>query len=309
VSAVDGRERWRLSIEYPRDQLDKMDPAQVVRTALGADLPFEVLFVRPWAGHRVVAARYREGRVFLAGDACHMMWPRGGFGLNTGAGDAFNLSWKLAAVLQGWGGPGLLDSYDPERRPIGWRNVNAAADNRAAEIAVPVSDHLEDDDERGASERARAAEYIETARRKEWSTLGIQFGYRYESAINVADGTPPPTDDTALYEPTTRPGSRAPHAWLADGRSTLDLFGEGFTLLQLAPNADATSFERAAADRAMPLTTVAVSDTAAADLYQRRLVLVRTDGHVAWRGDQPPADPGAILDQVRGAAQPPPRSG
>jgi 2-polyprenyl-6-methoxyphenol hydroxylase-like FAD-dependent oxidoreductase len=303
VSAVDGRERWRLSIEYPRDKLAEMDPARVVRTALGADLPFEILHVRPWAGHRVVAARYRQGRVFLAGDSAHLMWPRGGFGLNTGAGDALNLSWKLAAVVQGWGGAGLLDSYDVERRPVGWRNVNQAAENRAAEIAVPISEHLEADDAEGARARAEAAAYIQRERRKEWSTLGIQLGYRYESAINVPDGTPPPSDDPAVYEPTTRPGSRAPHAWLADGRSTLDLFEDGFTLVQLAGGVDTAGFERAAAARGMSLACVAVADSAAADLYSRRLVLVRPDGHVAWRGDEVPADPGAVLDQVRGATE------
>jgi 2-polyprenyl-6-methoxyphenol hydroxylase-like FAD-dependent oxidoreductase len=304
VSAVDGRERWRLSIEYPRDKLAEMDPTAVVRTALGADLPFEILHVRPWAGHRVVAERYREGRVFLAGDSCHMMWPRGGFGLNTGAGDAFNLAWKLAAVLQGWGGAALLDSYDPERRPVGWRNVNAAADNRAAEIAVPIPAHLEDDSAVGASVRAQVAKHIEQTRRKEWNTLGIQFGYRYDSAVGVTDGTPPPSEDPAIYEPTTRPGSRAPHAWLPDGRSTLDLFGDGFTLLRLSAAADTEGLERAAAAGGVPLDVVTVSDSAVTELYGRRLVLVRPDGHVAWRGDAAPSDPGAILDQVRGAAGP-----
>jgi 2-polyprenyl-6-methoxyphenol hydroxylase-like FAD-dependent oxidoreductase len=302
VSAVDGRERWRLSIEYPRDKLAEMDPAAVVRTHLGADLPFEVLHVRPWAGHRVVAARYRAGRVFLAGDSCHMMWPRGGFGLNTGAGDAFNLSWKLAAVLQGWGGEGLLDSYDVERRPVGWRNVNRAAENRAAEIAVPIPEHLEDDSAEGARVRARVAAFIEQERRKEWNSLGIQLGYRYESAICIADGTPPPSDDPAVYEATARPGSRAPHAWLADGRSTLDLLGDGFTLLALGANADGAGFEQAAAARGVPLGRVVVQDKAIAELYGGRLVLVRPDGHVAWRGDRAPADPGAVLDQARGWA-------
>jgi len=301
VSAVDGRERWRLSIEYPRDKLPQMDPAQVVRAALGADLPFEILHVRPWAGHRVVAARYRAGRVFLAGDSCHMMWPRGGFGLNTGAGDAFNLSWKLAAALQGWGGAGLLDSYDVERRPVGWRNVNRAAENRAAEIAVPIPEQLEADDERGARVRAQVAEHIERTRRKEWNTLGIQLGYRYESAICVPDGTLPPSDDPAVYEPTTRPGSRAPHAWLADGRSTLDLFGRGFVLLRLrARDADTTGLEAAARAVGLPLAVVDLDDPAVAALYERRLVLVRPDGHVAWRADAPPADAAAVVARVRG---------
>src|SRR5581483_9130255 len=144
-------------------------------------------------------------------------------------------------------------------------------------------EHLEADDEVGARVRAEVAAHIERTRRKEWNTLGIQLGYRYESAICVPDGTPPPSDDPAVYEPTTRPGSRAPHAWLADGRSTLDLQADGFTLLALGPDADAGGFERAAAARGMPLARVAVDDRAVADLYGRRLVLVRPDGHVAWR--------------------------
>jgi 2-polyprenyl-6-methoxyphenol hydroxylase-like FAD-dependent oxidoreductase len=292
-SAVDGRQLWRLSVEYPPEKLDRVDAARVVRNAVGADLPVEVLEVRPWAGHRMVTETYRCGRIFLAGDSAHLMWPRGGFGLNTGIGDAVDLAWKLAATLQGWGGPGLLDTYDLERRPIGWRNANAAAENRAAEMAVPLPLLLEEDSPRGAAERALVGETIVRMRRKEWSSLGIQLGYRYDaSSVCITDGTPAPSSDPSVYEPAARPGSRAPHAWLGDGRSTLDLFGNGFTLL---------AFARDGVDRVgrrVPLKVVVIEDAEIARLYERRFVLVRPDGHVAWRGDDVPGD--GVLDQVRG---------
>jgi 2-polyprenyl-6-methoxyphenol hydroxylase-like FAD-dependent oxidoreductase len=303
VSTVDGKERWRLSVEYPADQIDQANPEHVVRQALGdPDLPFEVLGVRPWAGHRLVAETYRRGRVLLAGDSAHLMWPRGGFGLNTGIGDAVDLAWKLAASLQGWGGPHLLDSYDLERRPVGSRNVNAAAHNRAAEMAVPVPEHLEEDSPRGAAVRAEVARVIEKTRRKEWASLGIALGYRYDdSPVCVPDGTPPPSDDGSVYEPTSRPGSRVPHAWLAEGCSTLDLLSpDGFTLLCFRDEEPTTLCE-AARQRGVPLTARRVDDLEAARLYEKKLVLVRPDGHVAWRGDSLPADALEVIDRVRGA--------
>jgi 2-polyprenyl-6-methoxyphenol hydroxylase-like FAD-dependent oxidoreductase len=303
VSTVDGRERWRLSVEYPADQIDHVDPEHVVREALGQpDLPFEVLGVRPWAGHRLVADSYRRGRVFLAGDSAHLMWPRGGFGLNTGIGDAVDLAWKLAATLHGWGGPRLLDSYDLERRPVGRRNVNAAADNRAAEMAVPVPEYLEEDTPRGAAQRAEVAQVIERTRRKEWASLGIALGYRYDdSPVCVPDGSPPPSNDGSVYEPTSRPGSRAPHAWLADGCSTLDLLSrDGFTLLCFQAD-EPTALCEAARTRGVPLTVRRVDDDAVRRLYEKAQVLVRPDGHVAWRGDTLPVDPVGLIDRVRGA--------
>jgi hypothetical protein len=303
VSTVDGRERWRLSVEYPPEKIDQADPHQIVHQALGdADLPFEVLGVRPWAGHRLVAHTYTQGRVFLAGDSAHLMWPRGGFGLNTGIGDAVDLAWKLAGSIQGWAGPHLLDSYDLERRPVGWRNVNTAADNRAAEMAVPVPEYLEEDSPGGAAQRAEVAQVIERTRRKEWASLGIALGYRYDdSPVCVPDGSPPPSDDGSVYEPTSRPGSRAPHVWLGEGCSTLDLLGDGFSLLSFSADEPSRLCD-AARTRGVPLTAKRIDNPGVAALYEKKLVLVRPDGHVAWRGDTLPADPVGLIDRVRGAA-------
>jgi hypothetical protein len=131
----------------------------------------------------------------------------------------------------------------------------------------------------------------------------LQIGYRYEgSPIVVPDGTPAPPDDPENFVASARPGARAPHAVLADGRSMLDHFGRGFVLTRLGPDApDGASIESAAARRGVPLRTVTVEEPEAAALYERKLVLVRPDGHVAWRADAPPADPLALADRVRGA--------
>jgi 2-polyprenyl-6-methoxyphenol hydroxylase-like FAD-dependent oxidoreductase len=303
VAAVDGRERWRLTLRVAPEEVERIDVRQALRLAIGADLPVEILDVRPWAGHAVVAEHYRVGRVFLAGDAAHLNWPSGGFGMNTGVGDGVDLGWKLAAVYQGWGGAYLLDSYELERRPIAVRNVEEASRNKATDLALPIPPELEEASAAGERARRALGALIEQVRRREWHTLGLQLGYRYDpSPLCLPDGTPPPPDDPGEYVPTARPGSRAPHAWLPDGRSTLDLFGRGFTLLRLrARDVDTRPLEAAARAVGLPLTVVDLDEPAIAALYERRLVLVRPDGHVAWRADAPPADAAALIDRVRGA--------
>jgi 2-polyprenyl-6-methoxyphenol hydroxylase-like FAD-dependent oxidoreductase len=307
VAAADGRELWRVNLRNIRpDQLPSLDTAQLVRDSLGPNIPFEILSVWPWDAHRVVAERYRAGRVFLAGDAAHLLWPAGGFGMNTGVGDSVDLGWKLAATLQGWGGHGLLDSYELERRPIGFHNVNKASDMRAdSDAQIPASALLEEDSEAGKQlrEEARAAIFRTRAKEFQHDSAGIELGYRYEnSPICVQDDTPPPPLDHGLYVPSTWPGARAPHVWLKDGRSTLDLFGKGFTLMDLSSNGrDASAFTNAARKSGMPFEVVRLDEYEVRQAYERPLVLVRTDGHVAWRGDALPANAAEIIDQVRGA--------
>jgi hypothetical protein len=133
---------------------------------------------------------------------------------------------------------------------------------------------------------------------------GLVLGYRYEpSPLVVLDGTPAPPESVSKYTPTARPGSRAPHAWLEDGRSTLDLFGDGYVLLAFDGAAgEASPIKSAAESRAVPLKIVPIADPAVAQLYERRLVLVWPDGHVCWRDDAPPNDAVGLIDRVRGAA-------
>ncbi len=272
----------------------------------GPAVQIHILAAQPWSGHCVVARTYREGRVFLAGDAAHLLWPKGGFGANTGIGDAVDLGWKLAATLQGWGGPALLDSYEKERRPIAVRNVTEASSNWKADAQLVPDPVLDRMDAEGDRLRRETGEEIRRSRAKEFRCTGVQLGYRYSgSPICVPDGSPEPPDEPDEYIPSTWPGCRAPHAWLPDGSSVLDHFGRGFTLV-VSGSADPTPLVKAARRCGVPLTVLRLTDPAATELYERPLVLVRPDGHVGWRGRQAPAHPAAVLDVLRGATLPPP---
>ena len=308
--AINGRDEWRFSIiggarqhDYTTDEI-----AAAIRRAVGRDFAFEILSVLPWVRRELVAERYRNGRGFIAGDAAHVMSPTGGFGMNTGIGDVVDLSWKLAAVLEGWGGERLLDSYGAERQPIGARNVTEASGNLHRMLSVGPHPDLLDDTPQGAAARATVGRVFSETMRREWFTLGAHLGYRYEgSPICWPDGSTAPPDNPNSYVPTARPGHRAPHAWLADGRSMLDLFGRGFVLLGFGADAEAaTALLTAARRRGVPMTFAAISEPQIAALYGRQFVLVRPDGHVAWRDDRMPDDPLALIDLVSGAAMPAP---
>jgi len=309
IVAINGRDQWRFSIIGGSEQREytTAEIEAAIRRAVGRDFDFEILSVLPWVRRELVAESYRNGRGFIAGDAAHVMSPTGGFGMNTGIGDVVDLSWKLSATIEGWGGEALLDSYSAERQPVGARNVAEASGNLRRMLAVPRHADLLDDTPQGAAMREKVGrEFTETMRR-EWHTLGIHLGYRYEgSPICWPDGSAAPPDDPRTYVPTARPGHRAPHAWLADGRSTLDLFGRAFTLLGFgADAAAATPILDAARQRKVPMAFAAIADPPIAALYERGFVLVRPDGHVAWRDDRMPPDALRLIDVVRGAAEAP----
>ena len=280
--------------------LSAFDADAAVRRAFGReDARFEVTSVVPWRRSQLLAERFRDGRVLLAGDAVHTMSPTGGMGANTGVQDAVDLGWKLEAVLAGWGGDGLLDSVTTERRPAAARAAGFSTGNFRAWTAARDCAEMLDDTTEGAALRARVGHALLESTRVEWESLGLQLGYRYEgSSVCVPDGTPEPPDDHADYVQTARPGHRAPHAWLPDGRSTLDLFGRGFVLLAFV-EAQPEGLAAAAAARGVPLRTERIDDAALAALYEAPLVLVRPDGHVAWRGGEP-ADADAIIGRVTG---------
>jgi 2-polyprenyl-6-methoxyphenol hydroxylase-like FAD-dependent oxidoreductase len=307
---LDGRELWRLGLDCGPTRIapDKLDIKGTVTRLLGPEVPYEAISVLPWTCRSIVADRWRAGRVLLAGDAVHQHGPTGGFGMNTGMGDAVDVAWKIAACLDGWGGAGLLDSYQIERRPVAQRIVREATDNMEYEFDPKMRAVIEDATPDGEAARRHMREEIVTKRTRVFVSDGIVLGYRYDpSPIVWGDGTPPPQDSISTYAPTARPGSRAPHAWVSDGKSTLDLFGKGFVLLAFGGAAgDAGMFERAAASSRTPLRVVSIDDPAIATLYERRLVLVRPDGHVAWRGDTAPADPQTVIDVARGVSKAPP---
>lgn len=305
--AIDGKERFTFQRSLrPDEDGSSIEPNTAIRDAFGGDLQFEILSVQPWRAHALVADRYRHGRYFLAGDAAHLFVPTGGFGMNTGIGDSVDLGWKLAAVVNGWGGEQLLDSYEFERRPIAVRNTSEAADNYLA-----IMPAFRDAATLPAEPSARAAGIAKltedlTKQRKHFSATGIHLGYRYEnSPVCWHDGSPATADDPQIYVPTTRPGSRAPHSWLSENRSTIDLFGLGFTLVVV----DAGDPERAAArsfasKAPFPIKVEVVGGDEIRKLYQVSFVLVRPDGMVAWRGMQLPDNPHPLFDVVRGVHSP-----
>ncbi|MGE0652487.1 MAG: FAD-dependent monooxygenase [Alphaproteobacteria bacterium] len=298
--AIDGRELWRLSVY--EDPSQKPDAEGYLLRLFGGPFPHEIINVQCWERRDYVADGYGNGRVFIAGDAAHQNSPTGGYGMHTGVEDAMNLAWKLAAMIDGWGGPDLLASYEPERRPVALRNVRLATEAFRAITALPAVTAA------GAA-RAAAGEAdpaVEHLRANITALSGseyLKFQYGYEdSAVCVPDGTPPPPVEAMKYTPSTRPGSRAPHVWIGDGRSTLDFFGTGFTLLRLgASPPGAEGLQAAAQDRGVSMQEIALADPAVAKAYEAPLVLVRPDGHVAWRGSAEPEDPAHVIDRIRGA--------
>ncbi|MGA2394685.1 MAG: FAD-dependent monooxygenase [Candidatus Lustribacter sp.] len=285
----DSTKHWTLHAAAESDA----EMAEIFRGALAMDVPFDMLSVNEWTQHLLCADRYREGRAFIAGDAAHLVIPTGGLGMNTGVGDAIDLSWKLAATLAGWGGPGLLDSYERERRQIGLRNVRAsgaAMDGRTTW--------------RAAGSRAEMGKAFDAEQRKVTEILGIECGYRYvDSPVVCAEDGDGPDPDNRAYVPTTWPGFRLPHVWLDDGTALHDRLEFGYTLLRLggAPP-DTGALERSLRATGAPLDVLRVPDAAAREIYGRDLVLVRPDLHVVWRGDAAPADAAAIAATITGRA-------
>jgi len=286
--AIDGKALWRLSVF--EDPTPDLTGHSYLRKLAGRDFAYEILDVSPWERRDFLARSYRDGRVLIAGDAAHEMSPTAGSGMHTGICEAVNLAWKLAALHDGWGGPRLLDSYGTECRPIAARYVEASTATFNAIAALPGA---------GAFRAALAADSALFRKLSPAEEFRTQFCYE-DSPICVPDGTPPP-EGAAWLTPSARPGTRAPHCWLADGRSTLDLFGDGFVLLLFgAPEADLAPLTEAAAARGVPLETIGLDLAEAAALYEKPFVLVRPDGHVAWRGDALPAEPLGLIDRVRG---------
>lgn len=311
LTVVDGDTTWRLTVLGSEEKMDlaNFDPHHWIRRALGtlADpgrIPYTVSSVIPWRRTEMLAESYKAGRVILVGDSAHTMSPTGGMGMNTGIQEVLDLGWKLQGVLAGWADPSLLESYGAERQPVAARNISFSTQNFKAWKDTPDPAAVCDETDEGARVRAALGRRLRESTRVEWESMGLQIGHRYEdSPICIPDGSPPTPDDFRVYVPTTRPGSRAPHCWLEEGRSMLDLFGTGFTLL-VFPGAHTHSAEMlggAFRERGMPLRVVEIHNDEAAKLYERPLVLVRPDGHVAWRGTQV-ENAGHIADVVRGAA-------
>lgn len=307
VIAQNDLDTWTLHVPLPPDATaDGIDPTVFLRERLGADVACEILVANAWKPRLVVAERYGNGRVWLAGDSAHQVIPTGGYGMNTGVGDAVDIGWKLEALLAGWGGPQLLPAYEIERRHVGLRNRAASARHASirGQIAGAWSPDIHEDTPGGEQARALLGEKIRALGNLENEALGIEIGYRYdESPIVCHEAGELPPYEMERFEPTTCPGGRAPSLFLEDGSALLDRLGRGFTLLRFA-EVDAEPLARAAAVHGVPLEVVDLRDAHVRRIYERDLVLVRPDQHVAWRGGEAPVDASAVIDRVRGAGHP-----
>lgn len=308
VIAIDGCERWMI-FNYLRPHetdFDAVDRDASIRTILGVgpEFRYEIISNEDWYGRRLVASHFRRGRVFIAGDAAHIWVPYAGYGMNAGIADAMNLSWMLAAHLNGWAPADILDAYEAERRPITEQVSRFAMSHAEMELkrqgSVPSS--IEDSGPEGERIRAEIGELCYDINVHQYCCGGLNFGAYYDGSPLISyDGAAHPLYSMSGFTPSTVPGCRTPHVWLSDGRSLYDAMGPEYTLLRLDPTVDVGAVVDAARIRGVPLQVLDISSEDAGTAYTSKLVLSRPDQHVAWRGDVVPPDPAALIDRVRGA--------
>ena len=302
VSPDAGRNDFVLHRPFPPRENEALEA--IVEAALGRKLSYEIVRSGPWRPQFLVAESFGHGRVYLAGDATHQYMPTGGLGMNTGIAEAHNLAWKLAAVIKGWGGHALIDSYQAERLPVARRNRKHVKQCAAAamEIQYAVDTAALADTPTAAAKRAEIAAVFEQKISRLYESSGIEIGYTYkDSPVLMSEGEDPQQENERQYTPTASPGARLPSAFLADGSALFDYLSlSGFTLLVCGDAKEPTQFAAAAAELRVPLKILRLSEPWLHNLYGRQYVLVRPDQHVCWRGDTLPAKPERILDCVRG---------
>jgi 2-polyprenyl-6-methoxyphenol hydroxylase-like FAD-dependent oxidoreductase len=291
------RTEFTLHTSLPADT----DFRPVILDLLGFPCAFEITHVIQWHHNLLLAEHYRDRRVFLAGDAVHLVIPSGGLGMNTGVGDAFDLAWKLAGTIQGWGGPELLDGYERERRPIGRRNVDAAGWAAAGGPIwrALVTPEAYQDTQAGAAVRARLVASFDVEHRRMHGMVGVEAGYSYAGSPLITD-EPPAEWETSRYEPKALPGARIPHMWLDDGQALQDILGDDYTLLDLKGDADTTAIESAFRARCAPLAVIRRDEPRVRGVYGASVFLLRPDLHIVWRGDGAPTDPAGLAARATG---------
>ena len=306
VYAIDGRETWIVHnyLRPGEEDFAVIDRDWAIRTILGVDdsFEYEIIAKEDWFGRRLVADRFRDGPVFICGDAAHIWVPYGGYGMNAGVADAANLAWLLAAYLNGWAGPAILDAYEAERLPITHQVSHFAMDHAHAMAnqrgSVPAN--LEEDSPAGAAARAELGARAYDLNVQQYCCAGLNFGYYYDRSPIVAyDGAAHPPYSMAGYTPSTVPGCRAPHFWLGEGRSFYDALGPEYTLVRFDRSVEVSTILSAAREKRFPLAMLDAEGLASVPVPDR-LLIVRPDQHVAWRGDEDPGDPGRLLDKLAG---------
>jgi 2-polyprenyl-6-methoxyphenol hydroxylase-like FAD-dependent oxidoreductase len=295
----DSTRHWTLHSIVDTDQ--EMNIA--FERTVGVPIKYEMLSCDPWRQNLLLADHYGMGRVFLAGDAVHLVIPTGGLGMNSGVGDAIDLSWKLAAALRGWGGPELLRSYEVERRQVGERNVGAS---RYATLGRRKwrslwRPNIRDNTPAGEQSRYVLAAMADVEQRKSNEMIGAELGYRYVDSPVICNMPGGPEHPFREYQPTAWPGARLPHVWLDDGAPLQDRIPDGYTILKLGRSQeDPSALAQAIRSRGAPVTMLDVPDRIAREVYGYDLILLRPDMHVVWRGQVPPEDAAEVAAVATG---------
>ncbi len=295
----DSTKHWSLHATVPDSQAMKHKFEEII----GFQVNYELISCGPWRQNLLLADRYRDGRVFLAGDSVHLVIPTGGLGMNTGVGDAFDLAWKLIGTLKGWGGPELLDSYEIERRQVGEKNIGAS---RYANIgrqqwrSIATQDIFSGTPHGEASKQA-LIQVADLEQRKGNRMIGAELGYRYVDSPCIDNIPGGPEHRVGEYHPNVWPGSRLPHCWLDDGTAIQDHLPETYILLSLGNKPPDTkeirkSFEATGA----PVTEVKVESDRIRDLYGFDFLVLRPDMHVVWRGTEAPQNDREIVSIATG---------
>lgn len=305
--AIDGKDNWNIhnSLYHGEPEFDSVDRDWAIREILGVgpNFHYDVISKEDWIGRRFVADKFRDRRVFICGDAAHLWMPNGGYGMNAGIADAADLSWMIAATLNGWADPAVLDAYEAERQPITDQVSHFTTDmaHNVMKQRREVPAEVEWPGPVGDAMRARIGKEAHDIDIQQQCAGGLNFGYYYESSPIIAyDGEPHPGYTMHEFKSSTVPGCRMPHLWLGDGRSLYDALGPYYTIIRLDPTVPVSGILDAAARLGVPLAVLDVDAPHAQTLYARKLVLVRPDQHVAWRGDEEPAAPAELIDLVRG---------
>lgn len=295
----DSTKHWTLHATVERDE----DMAAQFEKTVAVPVNYEMLYVGGWKQNLLLADHYQRGRVFLAGDSIHLVIPTGGLGMNSGVGDAVDLAWKLAATVQGWGGPNLLASYEAERRQIGDRNVGAS---RYASVGrrkwrSQYRPNIREDSPAGQATRESLMRVASVEQPKSNEMIGAELGYRYVASPIIWEEPGGPEHLFREYVPTTWPGARLPHVWLEDGMALHDHIGDGYTLLKLGDGCgDSSGLEKAFRELGAPFAVFEVDDERPREVYGYDLILVRPDLHVVWRGNRPPEHPRDLAAVVTG---------
>jgi hypothetical protein len=300
IISQDEVDTWTTHMPIGLDtDISTLDPVQTVYSVLGGCLdPFpikidQILVKSSWRPNICIVDKYSspKGRVFLSGDAAHQNIPTGGYGMNTALADSFDIGWKVGAVLAGYGGPALLQSYETERRPVAARNIEYSGVHWTVHTTVwewSAGGAIVSQAEDGKQLRARIADFLQQ-HDGENKDQGIELGYRYtDSPVIVADDGEEPVWAKSHYVPSTWPGARAPHVFLKDGKTSIfDLFGTGREYSLVDFTHDGTyirRFEPAVKSLNIPVKTIHLPDEEHARLvWERDAVLIRPDDHVAWR--------------------------